>query len=135
MNFIEHLETWLLLKRWDYYHRILVLQDNCHIHRSNEVKKFMDKEALTYWFIPAYTPEFAPVEKVFGIIKGKWRKIKTNKSINWSKDSGKLIIKDLMASVSKAQITSPWRRFITTLKLNIENLLKLLILKIWKGFN
>ena len=77
-------------------------------------------------FIPAYTPEYAPVEKVFGIIKAKLRKISSCKSINWNKEVRKHVIKTLMESVPKSHLISVWRNFIKNLKRSINNLTKII---------
>ena len=82
------------------------MQDNFKIHNSNKVKELINKSRLMFVFIPAYTPEYAPVEKVFRIIKAKLRKIRAHKSINWNKKKGKHVIKTLIESVPKSQLIS-----------------------------
>ena len=74
-RFLESFESWLMARQVDHNRKIIVMQDNCQIHHSNKVKELINKSRLMFVFIPAYTPEYAPVEKVFGIIKAKLRKI------------------------------------------------------------
>ena len=103
------------------------MQDNCQIHHSNKVKELINKSRLMFVFIPAYTPEYTPVDKILGIIKAKLRKIRACKSINWNKEEGKHVIKILMESVPKSQLISVWRNFITNLKRSINHLTKIII--------
>ena len=62
--------------------------------------------------LPAYSPEYAPVEKAFGYLKeseGKWRKVKeyeAKKQVDWSKAIGKEVIGDIMAETTRYLIIS-----------------------------
>ena len=125
-RFLESFESWLMARQVDHNSKIIVMQDNCQIHHSNKVKELINKSRLMFVFIPAYTPEYAPVEKVFGIIKAKLRKIRDRKSINWNKEEGKHVIKTLMELVPKSQLISVWRNFITNMKRSINHLTKII---------
>ena len=46
-----------------------IIIDNASIHSSKEVKKHIIWRKLNFYFIPAYSPELAPIEKYFSILK------------------------------------------------------------------
>ena len=108
---------WILLddKKIDHNRKITVMQNNCQIHHSNKMKELINKSRFMFVFIPAYTPEYASVEKVCGIIKANLRKIRACKSINKNKGKRKHVIKILMESVPKPQLISVLLNFITNL--------------------
>ena len=43
----------------------LILMDNVSIHRSKIMKDIIHQEKLNIAFIPAFSPELAPIEKYF----------------------------------------------------------------------
>ena len=120
--YLKKFEDWLISKKLTMYSKVLVLQDNSQVHRANISMKFMKESQLNYWFLPAYSPEYAPVEKAFGYLKEKWRKYKAKKQVDWSKTTGKKVIGDIMAETTRSLIISLWRRFITQLNTELKDL-------------
>ena len=46
----------------------VIILDNLKVHRSEATMKFMSKWDI-YFLIPSFTPEIAPIELVFNILK------------------------------------------------------------------
>ena len=42
-----------------------IIQDNVRLHHSKIVKEYAGKNNINMKYIPAYTPEFNPIEQVF----------------------------------------------------------------------
>ena len=53
--------------------KILLILDNARWHRSKELKEFFEsnRERLTFLFLPAYSPELNPIERVWRITRRK----------------------------------------------------------------
>ena len=66
---MEEFEAWLSSKKLTIQDNILALQNNLQVHRSKLSMKFMEKSKLNYWFLPTYSPEYAPVVKAFAFLK------------------------------------------------------------------
>ena len=62
--------------------RILILLDNATSHRAKVVKKFLDSWGSFVAFIPPYSPELAPVEKYFRVLKNRVNKSKATTIVN-----------------------------------------------------
>lgn len=60
------------LKEYYYNKRIVLIVDNCSVHRSKELKTFMFKTLLNYLTLPAYTPTINLAEYVFKILKSRF---------------------------------------------------------------
>jgi len=51
-----------------------VLMDNCAIHKVAGVEQAIEAVGATLSFIPQYSPDFNPIELVFGVLKEKLRR-------------------------------------------------------------
>jgi transposase len=51
-----------------------IIQDNVRLHHAKIVKEFAKENNIIMKYIPAYTPEFNPIEQVFNQIKNNFRK-------------------------------------------------------------
>ena len=51
--------------------RSVILLDNCSIHHVDGVQELCDQHGVILEFLPPYSPECAPVEMVFNLVK-KW---------------------------------------------------------------
>ena len=49
--------------------RIIIVADNCKFHRTQKVKNYFKDQKLMWLFIPAYSPEINPCEKLKNFIK------------------------------------------------------------------
>jgi transposase len=53
--------------------KIFLILDNARWHRSKDLKEFLEtnRERLVFIFLPAYSPELNPIERVWRIIRRK----------------------------------------------------------------
>ena len=48
--------------------------DNCRVHHSKKVKKFVVENQISIIYLVAYGPEFNPIERVWSKIKLQFKK-------------------------------------------------------------
>ena len=72
-KFIDYLKDILspILRNGD-----IVIMDNMRTHHSKEVKKVLEDLKIKVIFLPAYSPDFNPIEKMWSKIKSVLRKLK-----------------------------------------------------------
>ena len=66
------------------FSNILVIMDNCSIHKTDLVKSRFWNSNIKLMYLPWYTPQWVPVENWFAMIKTKLRKGKLLETINLS---------------------------------------------------
>ena len=81
---------------------------NASIHHGKLLKKLATQEDLEIVFLPPYSPELAPIETVFALIKAKIRR--NLDQIKWSfqKYEGKKKIINALSKISKETIHKVW---------------------------
>jgi transposase len=52
----------------------IVVMDNLSVHHSLIVKREFDTAAFQYQFLPPQSCELNPIERVWNLIKGEWRR-------------------------------------------------------------
>ena len=67
--FLKSMDSWLKSNNLFEYTRALIILDNWSIHKSNSAKWLFRKMKYLVFYIPPYSPNFAPVEMCFSIIK------------------------------------------------------------------
>ncbi len=53
----------------------VVILDNLSVHKRTEVRDAIEAAACQLWFLPAYSPDFNPIELVFSRLKAHLRKV------------------------------------------------------------
>jgi transposase len=91
-----------------------IIQDNVRLHHSKIVKDFANKNNIKMKYIPAYTPEFNPIEQVFNQIKNEFRK---NEHTNIIED-----IKKSLLVVSATNLNNYYNNTIKTINQYKTNL-------------
>ena len=71
--FIDKLKEWV--SKWNNfdYANIILTMDNCSSHRSLKTKEKLRKLGYLIAYLSQYSPELAPVEMAFSLIKRKLR--------------------------------------------------------------
>ena len=67
---------------------VLVSLDNAPTHCFYKTKDHISKLGLRVMYLPPYSPNFAPVEILFKIVKGKMRFFQFNTCVDFSKEFG-----------------------------------------------
>lgn len=52
----------------------IVIADNLSAHKSQRARKLVEARGARLWFLPAYSPDFSPIENAFSKLKSSLRK-------------------------------------------------------------
>jgi transposase len=55
-----------------------VLMENLKVHSDKQALEAIDQAGATYLFVPPYSPEYNPIEKLWGKVKGFLRRLATD---------------------------------------------------------
>ena len=55
--------------------KAVVVMDNASFHKRTDIRQFIEKEGKSLEFLPPYSPELNPIEKKWGQVKGRRRKL------------------------------------------------------------
>ena len=111
VDFLHKLEKWIVFDlKMKLNETIIIIMDNSSIHKSKKTLDFIRKRKAFYSFLPAYSPEVAPIELLFNVIKRRLTKNKRYNIINLSGEDVMNKIREILASVSRAEILRFWRK-------------------------
>ena len=71
MTFLKFFKTFLIENNNFEFKNVVLMLDNLSWHRTSKIIDLWQKYSFKIWYIPPYSPLFAPVELVFGILKRK----------------------------------------------------------------
>ena len=114
--FIKVMISWLQSHNYFEHSQIILLLDNCAIHKSNQVAALFQKVNFIILYIPAYSPDFAPIEMCFSLIKRKlyeeWKRenIRLTLKHNYTK------IHDSLISIKAITIKKMFKHQYSTVK-------------------
>ena len=95
--------------------RILLIFDNAPSHQAKSVLKYLEESRIQYNFLPQYSPELAPVDKFFALMKQKATAVRC-KLINLKSDEGTALLKTTLQSIDSIKIKSLWRHFYSKIR-------------------
>lgn len=52
----------------------IVILDNLSAHKSQRARQLVEARGARLWFLPAYSPDYSPIENAFSKLKGSLRK-------------------------------------------------------------
>jgi len=81
-----------LYQNLDKFKNKVLVQDNARIHHAKIVKSFIEQNQIQFKFLPAYSPEFNPIEMMFNQLK---QLLKNKSFLNIKQD-----IKDSLESIN-----------------------------------
>ena len=82
--------------------------DNASIHTCKVTTSIMNKFKLNIWYIPPYTPIFAPIELVFKYIKAKIKASWSQSQVNYSRKDGQKFIVEAMKFITPRTVIKTW---------------------------
>ena len=110
VDFISKMDTWIEEELKVSKNNIIILLDNCSIHKS---KKSIEKLNSLGWktiFIAPYSPEWVPIELFFNTMKWKLKRHCKNQIVHLSKEEGFRNIQECLATFSQGEVISYWRK-------------------------
>ena len=107
-EFLQMIDSWIKMHNLNNNKRVLVLIDNCPIHRSLQTINYMKTANQWFMFLPVYTPSLAPVELIFASLKHRISCMDTNEIVNWNSDKGAVILKKSLEEIRPKEIINWW---------------------------
>ena len=101
----------------------VVIIDNASTHKSGITQKIIDSLDLQVKFNAAYWPEIAPVERIFGMMKSKMRRLGGSMTIDFSKRKDAEQIFMLINSIGESSLIKAWREVIREARKTIIEML------------
>ena len=93
-----------------------ILLDNASIHLSGFTKRITKKLVARMMFLPQYSPQLAPVELVFGILKRKISTQRKQKSISFGSVDGRKEISFALNDFWQTKAKRLWLLFVNETK-------------------
>ena len=106
--------------------KICFILDNSSVHWSEKVQNYLKERNWSGIFLPQYSPELAPIELFFGILKKRILARQADEVINLDKDSGRRAIEEVVRSIDRTTIVKIWGHFISELKQIEERIVSIL---------
>ena len=103
-EFITDLNKHIKSKAYFFKKNMIALLDNARVHKTSAAISKMTTVFENVSFLLAYTPQFAPVELFFAMIKCKIRSFTFDKSINYRAEKLKEMLKNKIKEVSPSMI-------------------------------
>ena len=125
IKFLQELQIFLTSKIQTQIRNWLIIVDNASIHRCKAIKSFIKQENLSIAYIPPYSPEMAPVEKYFSVLKKNVIKQNIGRQINWRSENAKEILRNGINKISAQSVRNMWKTFTYEVKKNLEGLIEL----------
>ena len=115
-QFLENLEEWLQIRDKKRHRNIILIHDNAPIHRSKILFEFTRDDGYIHAFLPPYTPEYAPVELIFGQIKSHIKKSCRKSLIDLRGNEGIELVKSELSRLDRKVIIKCWRHSLERMK-------------------
>ena len=74
-NAIETIEHFKIVRKYYGSKPIAYFIDNASWHKTKKVKEYCEENNITLLFLPPYSPEYNPIERVWGYLKSKVKNI------------------------------------------------------------
>jgi transposase len=78
----------------------IIIMDNLSIHKGQKVRKLLEERECQVLFLPAYSPDFSPIEEAFSKVKAALRKAgaRTHEELQEAIAAALLIVKETDAA-------------------------------------
>ena len=118
--FLKIMKNWLKSHNNFGFNNTLILLDNASIHKSKEAKVIIEKLRCKVVYLPAYSPEFAPIEMSFSILKRDLSKSWQKEKVNLSQRESLAKIHNSLSKIKSQTIKNLFSKFYKNIKRSIE---------------
>ena len=118
--FLKIMKNWLKSHNSFGFNDTLILLDNTSIHKSKEAKVIIEKLRCKVVYLPAYSPEFAPIEMSFSILKRDLSKSWQKEKVNLSQRESLAKIHNSLSKIKSQTIKNLFSKFYKNIKSSIE---------------
>ena len=99
--FLKTLHNWITSNSYFGYERVILLLDNWAYHKSSTSISILLKLGYTIVFLPAYSPEIAPIEMYFSILRRNLRDSLKKERVRFSVRNNKTKIFDSLVKIKE----------------------------------
>ena len=114
--FISALVWFIKLSKGFEGKEIGIILDNCATHRTKIIYELAKKKSIRLFYLPAYTPELAPIETYFSYMKNLTISKAGGDSINLKSKGGMKLVSEVIQSIKCDYIKSLWISYMNLLK-------------------
>ena len=118
--FINILSNWLKSNDNFEYNDVVIMLDNWSVHKSQLSQNFIKKHTFKILYIPAYSPELAPVEMSFSLLKRNLSESNKNESVKLSFRQNLIKIHHSLLSLTSKIVKGMFARLFHTLQDYLE---------------
>ena len=121
VDYIVELIKWLRIDLKKEMNEIFIILDNCLVHKSKWSLKQLNEYGCRVSLLPAYSPDFAPVELLFNSLKRKLSVQEKGISVNLNSEVCLRSIKEWMMTFSRSEIISYWISALRRISWSLSN--------------
>ena len=114
--FIKIMENWLNHNNNFGYEQIHLLLDNCSVYKSYKTKSVLKKLSYKIYYIPAYSPDFTPIEMCFSLLKRSLSERNKKENVKLSFKHNFVKIHNSLSILTTRNTMKMFGRFIKNLK-------------------
>ena len=107
-DFLKDLWKFIKLKYRCTSKRTIIMLDNAATHRTKNVINIMKENFDLVYYLPPYSPQYAPVEHFFSLLKNTISKSCKQKWINLNSEKGRSEISSALQSIVSSFIINCW---------------------------
>ena len=107
-----HLDDWLSVPN----EKVWIIMNNSPVHTAGKVLQYLKESSWNYIFLPAYCPEFAPVELYFGQLKKKVIANTRGCLLNLEDSKAQHTISGWILDIGRPEVLAIWRNFYSCMK-------------------
>ena len=118
--FLKIMKDWLNSHDNFGYDDVVILLDNASIHKSKEAKIMIERLWCKVIYLPAYSPEFAPIEMAFSLLKRDLSKSWQNERVNLNEKECLIKIRNSLRKIKSQTVKNLFWRFYKNIKKSIN---------------
>ena len=122
ITFIKYVLKYLRINMQLNPSEIGIVLDNWAPHRAKLVKKYWMEVGVKMYYLPQYSPEFAPIELYFSKLKNDLIKAVGRESLDLESDRAKTLISKCVKRIDKEYWLRIWARILKKVRIELAGL-------------
>ena len=86
--------------------KLAIFLDRLNVHRSPKITKLAKVLGIEIVYNAAYSPDYNPIERVFGLVKADIKKARLKAIINETQPDDRVIINEAFAKIKKETVSN-----------------------------
>ena len=115
-DFLSILRYTLKFIKMNAFNKYVYVMDNASIHHSLTTTNNFKRLNIFVVYLPPYSPELAPIELFFRLVKNKIRGSENKKEYSFSNQKERMVIFQSIKNTHQISILKMWNEFLTKAK-------------------